>query len=76
MSIVIKPATLSTEITVSKALKKFDVNNNGILDRCEDAIGLNTLGFSEEYALKYSHNLAVSAAKARCDQVFNPLFGQ
>lgn len=61
-------------------LPKLDVNNNGILDRCEDAIHLMILGDAigqpntEAYAMKYSHHIPHSLYKIRCDHLFNPFY--
>lgn len=60
---------------VPKGMIKLDLNNNGMLDRCEDATLLHALGNTKEYALTYSHHVPHSWAHRRCDQFFNPLYG-
>lgn len=55
-------------------MRKIDFNKNNILDRCEDATILFSVGNSKEYALTYSHYVDHALVKRRCDQVFNPLY--
>lgn len=60
---------------VPQFLKVLDVNQNGWLDRCEDANNLvHLMGNTEAYGRKYSHALPHAFAYHRCDQLFNPLF--
>lgn len=56
-------------------LQVMDVNKNGFIDRCEDALfQIHVVGNPEEYALNYNNILPLSAYKYRCDQIFNPLW--
>lgn len=56
-------------------MKLVDLNNNDVLDRCEDALLLEISGQSVSYAESYSHHVAHLSYKKRCDQLFNPLYG-
>jgi len=48
-------------------MKALDVNKNGVLDRCEDALILkHLLKNSKEYAMKYSHSVPIEFAERRC----------
>lgn len=56
-------------------LQIMDLNKNGFIDRCEDALfQIHVVGNPEEYAVNYGNVLPLSAYKYRCDQIFNPLW--
>lgn len=55
-------------------LKLLDFNKNGVLDRCEDASILYSVGNTKAYSIMYSHHVQHSLVNNRCDQVFNPIY--
>jgi hypothetical protein len=57
-----------------KIMNLINPNNDDMLDRCEDATFLNTLGNTKEYSMKYSHHVPHSFYKRRFEQIFNPLY--
>ena len=53
--------------TIAKVFKAIDLNNDGYLDRCEDAKFLSVINKNEDYARKYSGDASLQSLYKVCD---------
>jgi len=56
---------------IDDIFKRMDLNNDGYLDRCEDANFQHFMGSTKEYAAKFSSEFSVSSARKLCDEGFD-----
>ena len=56
---------------IDDIFKRMDLNNNGYLERCEDAAFQHYMGSTKEYAAKFSSEFSVSSARALCAEGFD-----
>lgn len=51
-----------------------DFNQNWMVDRCETAMLLESMGNTEEYSKKFSFHADLNSAQKYCDQMFDVLY--
>ena len=56
---------------IGDVFKKMDLNNDGYLERCEDANFQHFMGSTKEYAAKFSSEFSPSSALALCAEGFD-----
>lgn len=56
---------------IDDIFKRMDLNNDGYLQRCEDAAFQHFMGSTEEYAAKFSSEFSVASARALCAEGFD-----
>lgn len=57
-----------------QVLRKMDFNQNWMVDRCETAMLLESMGNTEEYSKKFSFHADLNSAQKYCDQMFDVLY--
>lgn len=52
---------------IDSLFKKMDVNNDGFIDRCEDALFQKYMGSADDYAIKFSAAFDIYNFRALCN---------